>query len=75
MSVDVLGINCVSMVQCCFTSTETIRLFKNSELCYFCTGCNKCVGGGGGRGVLEIQYCDYIIITLEVLLDTFLLIL
>ena len=31
MSVDVLGTNCdqcVSMVQCCFTSTETMRLIR-----------------------------------------------
>ena len=31
MSVDILGTNCnqcVCMVQCCFTSTETIRLIR-----------------------------------------------
>ena len=34
MSVDILGTNCdqrVCMVQCCFTSTETIRLIRDGE--------------------------------------------
>ena len=34
MSVDILGTNgdqCLSMVQCCFTSTETIRLIRDGE--------------------------------------------
>ena len=35
MSVDILGTNCdqcLSMVPCCFTSTETIRLIRDGEL-------------------------------------------
>ena len=34
MSVDILGTNwdqCLSMVQCCFTSTETVRLFRTES--------------------------------------------
>ena len=35
MSVDILGTTdcdqCLSMVQCCFTSTETIRLIRDGE--------------------------------------------
>ena len=34
MSVDILGTNCdqcVSMVQCCFTSTETVRLIRTES--------------------------------------------
>ena len=41
MSVDRLGTNCdqcLSMVQCCLTSTETIRLIRDGEK-------------GGGRGM------------------------
>ena len=29
--VDILGTNCVCMVQCCFTSTETIRLIRTGS--------------------------------------------
>ena len=34
MSADILGTNCdqcVSMVECCFTSTETVRLIRDGE--------------------------------------------
>ena len=31
MSVDILGTNCLSMVQCCFTSTETVRLVRTES--------------------------------------------
>ena len=29
--VDILGTNCDSMVQCCFTSTETVRLVRTGS--------------------------------------------
>ena len=36
MSVDILGTNCdqcLSMVQCCFKSTETVRLIRTHAFC------------------------------------------
>ena len=50
MSVDILGTNCdqcLGMVQCCLTSTETIRLIRDGE---------KGGYGGGGGGKREIIY-------------------
>ena len=56
MSVDILGTNCDqcrSMVQYCFTSTETVRLLRDGEK------------GGGGRGVWTWREREIIYLSLH----------
>ena len=59
MSVDILGTNCDqcrSMVQCCFTSTETIRFIRDGEK----GGKGVRRGGGGEREIIYLSlHCHH----------------
>ena len=57
MSVDILGTNCdqcVCMVQCCFTSTETIRLIRDGE-----NEGGRGYGGGGREIIYLSLHCHH----------------
>ena len=54
MSVDILGTNCdqcISMDQCCFTSTETIRLIRTATSTF--TQLLNSVGSQIGSGIFD----------------------